>query len=109
MIKKLITISILSLPALLNAQGFQVNLQGQTQQGMGGAGTGLVQDAAAVFFNPGGVSFLKENTINAGATATIATLEFGITTLIFSLGFAGWPIRSSISRRFANCFKPFVI
>jgi long-chain fatty acid transport protein len=76
MIKKLVALSLLSLPILLNAQGFQVNLQGQTQQGMGGAGTGLIQDNAAVFFNPGGVSFLKENSVSAGVTATIANGEF---------------------------------
>ena len=34
------------------AQGFQVNLQGQKQQGMGGAGTALMQDGAALFYNP---------------------------------------------------------
>ena len=76
MIKKIIAISLLTLPFLLNAQGFQVNLQGQVQQGMAGAGTGLVQDAAVVFFNPGGVTFLKGNSITAGATATIANGEY---------------------------------
>src|ERR1700756_3159944 len=76
MIKKIIAISLLTLPFLLNAQGFQVNLQGQVQQGMAGAGTGLMQDGAAVFFNPGGVTFLKENSVSAGATATIANGEY---------------------------------
>jgi long-chain fatty acid transport protein len=76
MIRKLIVISFFSLPFLLNAQGFQVNLQGQAQQGMAGAGTGLIQDGTAVFFNPGGVSFLKENSISAGVTATIAHGEY---------------------------------
>jgi len=76
MIKKIITISLLTLPFLLSAQGFQVNLQGQVQQGMAGAGTGLIQDAAAVFFNPGGVTFLKGNSVSAGATATIANGEY---------------------------------
>jgi long-chain fatty acid transport protein len=76
MIKKIIAISLLTFPFLLNAQGFQVNLQGQVQQGMAGAGTGLIQDGSAVFFNPGGVSFLKENSVSAGVTATIANGEF---------------------------------
>lgn len=53
------------------AQGFQVNVQGQIQQGMGGAGTGLVQDGAVLFYNPGGASFLKGNTVNAGVSPTI--------------------------------------
>jgi len=67
---------IIFLPHFIQAQGFQVNLQGQKQQGMAGAGTGLIQDAAAVFFNPGGVSFLKENSATVGVTATIANGTF---------------------------------
>jgi len=31
---------------------------------MGNAGTGLIQDGAAIFYNPGGVSFLKENSVS---------------------------------------------
>ena len=76
MIKKLIAFTLLSAPFLINAQGFQVNLQGQTQQGMAGAGTALMQDNSAVFFNPGGMSFLKDNTISGGVTATIANGEY---------------------------------
>lgn len=57
-------------------QGFQVNLQGQAQQGMGSAGTAFIQDASAVFFNPGGVSFLTENSVSVGATAVIANTVF---------------------------------
>ncbi len=69
-------LTILSFPFLMQAQGFQVNLQGQAQQAMGGAGTALMQDGSAVFFNPGGMSFLNENSILAGATATIANATF---------------------------------
>jgi len=60
----------------INAQGFQVNLQGQKQQGMAGAGTGLMQDPAAVFFNPGGVSFLQGNGATVGMTPTFANGTF---------------------------------
>ena len=74
--KNLLLVVLLSLPFLSRAQGFQVNLQGQKQQGMGGAGSALMQDGAAVFFNPGGVSFLKENSINVGANAVIANSAF---------------------------------
>lgn len=42
----------------LFAGGFQVNLQGQKEAGMGHTGTGLVLDNSTVFFNPGGMSFL---------------------------------------------------
>lgn len=41
-----------------SAGGFQVNLQGQKQTGMGHTGTGLLLDNASIFFNPGAVSFL---------------------------------------------------
>ena len=40
------------------AGGFQVNLQGQKQTGMGHAGTGLLTDNACVFFNPGAMTML---------------------------------------------------
>jgi long-chain fatty acid transport protein len=76
MIKKLITISLFSVPFLLRAQGFQVNLQGQAQIGMGSAATALIQDGAAVFYNPGGVSFLKENSVYAGMSPIVSKGEF---------------------------------
>ena len=70
--KKIVLALIISSPLWINAQGFQVNLQGQAQQAMGGAGAALIQDGAAVFFNPGGVSFLKENSIHVGLTPVIS-------------------------------------
>ncbi len=73
---KLLIAVLMSLPLLQKAQGFQVNLQGQKQQAMGGAGSALIQDGAAVFFNPGGVSFLKENSVNVGANAVFANSAF---------------------------------
>ncbi|MFL5765746.1 MAG: OmpP1/FadL family transporter [Bacteroidia bacterium] len=42
----------------LIAGGFQINLQGQKQTGMGHTGTGLCLDNAVIFFNPGALSFL---------------------------------------------------
>jgi long-chain fatty acid transport protein len=59
-----------------NAQGFQVNLQGQAQQGMGGAGIAYMQDGAALFFNPGGASFVEENHVNLNGNAGFARGEF---------------------------------
>lgn len=58
------------------AQGYQVNLQGQVQQGMGSAGTAYIQDAAALFFNPGGVSFLTSRSVNVGVSPTFAKSVF---------------------------------
>jgi len=43
---------------LVVAGGFQVNLQGQKQTGMGHTGTGLLLDGASLLFNPGATSFL---------------------------------------------------
>lgn len=74
--KKFLLALILSTPLLSQAQGFQVNLQGQKEQGMAGAGTGLMQDASAVFFNPGGVSFLQNNSALVGMTPTFANGTF---------------------------------
>lgn len=53
-------------PAIAFAQGFQVNTAGQQQIGMGHTGTGLAQDGASIFFNPGAVAMLPQNSIQAG-------------------------------------------
>lgn len=53
----LATIILLS-SATLFAGGFQINLQGQKQTGMGHTGTGLCLDNASILFNPGALSFL---------------------------------------------------
>jgi long-chain fatty acid transport protein len=66
MMKKILLSILLVVPILGYSQSFQVNLQGQKQIAMGGAGTGLALDEAAVFFNPGAVSFLKKNGVQAG-------------------------------------------
>jgi long-chain fatty acid transport protein len=63
------------LPFLVEAQGFQVSLQGQKQQAMAGAGTALVQDGASLFYNPGAVSFLQ-NSISVGATSVISRGQY---------------------------------
>lgn len=65
--KKILLSFLLAVPVLGFSQSFQVNLQGQKQTAMGGAGAGLALDEAAVFFNPGAVSFLKQNGVQAGA------------------------------------------
>jgi long-chain fatty acid transport protein len=73
---KLQFLILLAFPFKYYTQGFQVNLQGQKQQGMGGAGTALMQDASALFFNPGGASFVHGNSIIAGVTPTFARGAF---------------------------------
>jgi len=64
--KKILLSIVLALPILGYSQSFQVNLQGQKQIAMAGAGTGVALDEASVFFNPGAVSFLKNNGVQAG-------------------------------------------
>jgi long-chain fatty acid transport protein len=67
---------LILLPIISLAQGFQVNFQGQKQQGMGLAGTALFQDAASLFFNPGSASFSNENSVNAGFTPVFANVLY---------------------------------
>lgn len=54
----LLAIIVLVSSSTLLAGGFQINLQGQKQTGMGHAGTGLCLDNASILFNPGALSFL---------------------------------------------------
>ena len=74
--KKIVIFLTICAPLLINAQGFQVSLQGQKQQAMAGTGTAHIQDGAALFFNPGGVSFLKNNSVSAGITPVISHASF---------------------------------
>ena len=67
---------ILLFPLALFGQGYQVNLQGQIQQGMGGAGTALMQDASALFFNPAGAAFVHKSEVVVGMTPTFAKGHF---------------------------------
>jgi long-chain fatty acid transport protein len=56
----------------LFAGGFQVNLQGQKQTGMGHAGVGLSLDNAAIVFNPGALTFVDSlGSFSAGASFII--------------------------------------
>jgi long-chain fatty acid transport protein len=74
--KKKLLIFLLGLPFLSYSQSFQVNLQGQKQIALGGAGTGAALDEASVFFNPGAVSFLKENGIQVGISPLFLKTSF---------------------------------
>lgn len=61
--KRLLFFLTLFISSSLFAGGFQLNLQGQKQTGMGHTGTGLLSDASTVFFNPGGICLL-DSTFN---------------------------------------------
>ena len=59
------------------AGGFQVNLQGQKQTGMGHTGTGLLLDGGSIFFNPGAVSFLDSlHILNIGGCFIFPRIEY---------------------------------
>ena len=60
----------------LSAQGFQVNFQGQKQQGMGFAGTAIFQDASSIFYNAGSIAFSNENSVNVSVTPIFANVLY---------------------------------
>ena len=62
--------------AVAEASGFQVNLQGQKQIGMGHAGTGLALDQASIFFNPGALSHLRQNGFMVGVSPLISKTAY---------------------------------
>ena len=64
------------MPVISFAQGFQVNLEGEKQIGMGHTGTGLVQDGASVFFNPGAVAMLPQNYVQGGISPLLFKSTF---------------------------------
>lgn len=74
--RKILLSVLLSAPLWVLGQGFQVNLQGQKQIGMAGAGSALALDEASVFFNPGAVSFLEKNSISAGVNPLLFKSAF---------------------------------
>jgi long-chain fatty acid transport protein len=76
MMKKLLFFFILFPSLLAYSQGFQVNFQGQKQQGMGSAGAALAQDGASLFFNPGSAIFVKENSVNMAMTPVFGNTLF---------------------------------
>jgi len=74
--RKLLLLALALLPVFAFAQGFQVNLEGQKQIGMGHTGTGTLQDGASVFFNPGAVAMLPQNYIQAGVSPLFYKSDF---------------------------------
>lgn len=91
----LATFLLFLFPNLSKSQGFQVNLQGQKQIGMGGAGAGTSLDAASIVYNPGAVSFLKGNSVMGG-----------ISPLILGVAYAG-ASPSSYRASFTSTSPPF--
>jgi long-chain fatty acid transport protein len=91
--KKILLLLMAFVPFAGFAQGFQVNLEGQKQIGMGHTGTGLLLDGSSVFFNPGAVAKLSENYVQAG-----------VSPLWFKSGFV--PTGSDVQYNTANNVAP---
>jgi|SRR5690554_5768961 len=74
---KKIIFSILGIaPFLLHAGGFQVNLQGTKQTGMGHLGTGFYLGASSAYFNPATMGH-AENKLNVEFGASFITAKVG--------------------------------
>jgi long-chain fatty acid transport protein len=58
------------------AGGFQVNLQGQKQTGMGHTGTSLIGGPSSLFFNPGAFSMLDSNHFSFGISPIFAKVAY---------------------------------
>jgi long-chain fatty acid transport protein len=76
MLRKLLVLIAVVPPMILLSQGFQVNFQGQKQQGMGCAGSALFQDGASIFYNPGSTGFSEQNSVNAAMTDVFANVLY---------------------------------
>ena len=77
MIKKILLLFLLtSFIKTANAQGFQVNFQGQKQQGMGCAGSAYYTDASSLFYNPGAVAFTDASQVNVASTPVFANILY---------------------------------
>ncbi|MGB3619522.1 MAG: outer membrane protein transport protein [Catalinimonas sp.] len=72
----LYAVALLGLGGPAWAGGYQVSLQGQKQIGMAHTGTGLALDPAALFFNPGAMSHLRENGFTVGGSAIFGATAF---------------------------------
>lgn len=58
------------------AGGYQVNLASQRQIGMGHTGTGIQTGTSSIFFNPGAMSYLRENGVTIGASAISSHIAY---------------------------------
>ncbi len=94
---------ILVISGFTYGQGYQVNLQGQVQQGMGSAGAALTNGASSLFYNPGASAFVDHNDVELGATAV-----FGNVLFTDANNGENWRTNSPVGTPFAayGLFKP---
>jgi len=116
--RKLLLLLWLALPVCAFSQGFQVNLEGEKQIGMGHTGTGTLLDGASVFFNPGAVAMLPENYIQGGVSPLFFESAFNpsgtsteyhtLNKIATPLTFYGvWGPKSSIWKLGLGIYTPF--
>jgi long-chain fatty acid transport protein len=72
--------ALLASTSAASASGFQVNLGGQKNIGMGSVGVGLSLDQAAMFYNPGALAMVRDNGVQLGVNFAIANVGFRSTT-----------------------------
>ncbi len=68
--------SLFIISSVVFASGFQINETGAKAMAMGGAFTGLANDASAVFFNPGGITQLQGTHFYGGVSLIAPITEF---------------------------------
>lgn len=71
----LIGLSVMTMCQVVFAGGFKIGLQGLKQNGMGHTGIGFAQDAATIYFNPGGMPFTQSQ-INGGLNLLMPSISF---------------------------------
>lgn len=72
-----ISLLLLMFAAQLMAGGYQVRLQGQKQTGIGLIGTPFAYGASSIFYNPGNLSFMKDNySFSAGVSPIFSNALF---------------------------------
>ena len=64
------------LSASAMAGGFQINLASQRQIGMGHTGTGIYTGTSSIFFNPGAMSYLRENGVTVGVSGIVSKIAY---------------------------------
>ncbi|HNF71237.1 MAG TPA: outer membrane protein transport protein [Chitinophagaceae bacterium] len=74
--RRLLWLCLLLGPSVhIYAGGFKVSLQGIKQIGMAGTGVGFASDAAAIYYNPSGISFVPRQ-INIGVNGLFPSTSF---------------------------------
>lgn len=64
--------------SILFAGGYQVRLQGQKQTGIGLIGTPFAFGASSIFYNPGSLSFMKDDySLSAGVSGIFSNVVYG--------------------------------